>query len=278
VTFGTPSAAATTASFAPAGEAPADGVYVLKVTVSDGALSASDEVQVTVDPQGTVVHLPTPSLLVVGSTPVTASDQALYNRLIFMLGSVNPPTVVTSAMVTVADANGKVLVFVAPSADAVALGEKLRNIGPPIVVANSSTFASMALTEGSGSSGSLGAQTELTITNPTHPLAASLPAGTRVVTTEADSFGWGTPAASAVTVARTVGEPAEPLHSTIFGYEAGSAMAGTPATLAPERRVGLFLVFPPISIAPAPRIGASGLKTCGARNACAWPRRRRWRH
>ena len=46
VTFGNAALAVTTASFS------VDGVYVLRLTVSDGALSASDDVQVTVQPAG----------------------------------------------------------------------------------------------------------------------------------------------------------------------------------------------------------------------------------
>ena len=47
VTFGTPNAAATTATFS------ASGTYVLRLTASDSALSKSDEVTITVNPAGT---------------------------------------------------------------------------------------------------------------------------------------------------------------------------------------------------------------------------------
>jgi hypothetical protein len=46
VTFGTPTASTTTASFS----TNAKGIFVLRLTVSDGALSASDNVSVTVTP------------------------------------------------------------------------------------------------------------------------------------------------------------------------------------------------------------------------------------
>ena len=44
VTFANPNAAATTATFG------ADGIYVLRLTVSDGAVTVSDDVTVTVTP------------------------------------------------------------------------------------------------------------------------------------------------------------------------------------------------------------------------------------
>jgi hypothetical protein len=46
VTFGTPTAPTTTASFSTS----AKGTFVLRLTVSDGALTASDEVSVVVTP------------------------------------------------------------------------------------------------------------------------------------------------------------------------------------------------------------------------------------
>ncbi len=52
VTFGNASAAATTATFSAA------GTYVLLLTASDGALSGSDDVQVTVNPAAAVNHAP----------------------------------------------------------------------------------------------------------------------------------------------------------------------------------------------------------------------------
>ncbi len=53
VTFGTPTATTTTATFASA------GVYVLRLTASDGALSASDDVTVTVNPAAPTNQPPT---------------------------------------------------------------------------------------------------------------------------------------------------------------------------------------------------------------------------
>jgi RHS repeat-associated protein len=72
VTFGNATAAVTTASFSAA------GAYVLRLTVSDGALSASDDVQVTVNPPGTVVLVPS-AIDPTVATPIFESTRFIHD-------------------------------------------------------------------------------------------------------------------------------------------------------------------------------------------------------
>ncbi len=179
-----------------------------------------------------------PALLVTGSTTLTASDQAIRNRL---LGLGYPTTVATSAVVTSASTVGKTLVFIAPSASAAALGTKLRDVAVPVVTtgvvtSGASAFANMGLTGGTSGThfGTATGQTQVAVTNPSHPLGANL-SGLRTVVSATGSFLWGVPASSAdiaATLALDAGK------ATIFGYEAWDVMVGVSA---PERRVALWL-------------------------------------
>src|SRR5262249_59915450 len=84
--------------------------------------------------------------------------------------------------------------------------------------------------------GTVDGQTQLTIVNATHPLAAGL-SGTVGVAVDPIKMRWGLPGANAITIATAVGQPT---RATVFACEQGVTMAdGT--TLAPARRGGLFV-------------------------------------
>ncbi|MFN2493344.1 MAG: hypothetical protein ABR501_10735 [Pyrinomonadaceae bacterium] len=82
--------------------------------------------------------------------------------------------------------------------------------------------------------GTVTRQTQVKITNPTHPLAAGL-SGTVGVVMTSGTPSWGKPNANAASVATAATDTTKTL---IFGYATGSAM---PGLAAPARRVGLFL-------------------------------------
>lgn len=71
VSFGNPNAPATVASFS------ADGLYVLRLSASDSALSASDEVSITVNPRiqppSVAINSPADGSIITGRTPVVGT-------------------------------------------------------------------------------------------------------------------------------------------------------------------------------------------------------------
>ncbi len=77
VTFGNPAAVVTTGSFSQ------DGVYVLRLTVSDGSLSTTDDVQVTVNPEGSA-----PLFLPSAIDPTVATT--LFESTKFLYAGSNP--------------------------------------------------------------------------------------------------------------------------------------------------------------------------------------------
>lgn len=82
--------------------------------------------------------------------------------------------------------------------------------------------------------GTITKQTQVKITNATHPLAAGL-SGTVTVLNVSGTMSWGKPNANAVAIATAATDSTKTL---IFGYASGAAM---PGLTAPARRVGLFM-------------------------------------
>jgi hypothetical protein len=86
---------------------------------------------------------------------------------------------------------------------------------------------------GNSNAGTTTGQTQVKITQPTHPLAGGL-SGNQTVTTSS-TFSWGKPNANASAVATLVSDTTKII---IFGYVQGASM---PGLVAPGRRVGLFM-------------------------------------
>jgi hypothetical protein len=77
-------------------------------------------------------------------------------------------------------------------------------------------------------------QTQVTITNSSHPLAAGL-SGSVTVVSAGKIFDWGKPNANAISIATIAGDATK---TAIFAYEPGAVM---PGLTAPARRLGMFL-------------------------------------
>jgi hypothetical protein len=103
-----------------------------------------------------------------------------------------------------------------------------------VIVAEPELFDEMGMTTGAAAEGTVGSQTQITIVDGAHPLAAGF-SGDVDVTTEPATLSWGAPAAGAVVVARAAGSTT---RGTLFAYERGARMVGLNA---PARRVGFFL-------------------------------------
>ncbi len=143
---------------------------------------------------------------------------------------------ITDSLSTTADAAGKSLILIASSVTSSQVNTKFRDVAVPILNWESALFDDLAMTGLTAGTdfGTTGGQTDLVITNPSHPLAAGH-------TGQNDVFGvsgimsWGNPNANAARVASVVGSPDQ---AAIFAYETGAAMVGINA---PARRVGFFL-------------------------------------
>lgn len=170
-------------------------------------------------------------LYVAGSTTLNASDTALRNRLQTLGLTV---TVKAASTTTSADATGKALVVVSSTVTSGDVGSKFKSVATPVLNWESGIYDDMALTATGANLGTQGAQTQVSIATPSHPIAGGL-TGTQTVSSSS-TFSWGKPGAAAVKVANV---PSDATKSLIFTYEKGAALVdGTPA---PARRVGFFL-------------------------------------
>lgn len=200
------------------------GQYILSVRATD-----NDGASITT---GVVATVTSQVLFVTGSTTLNSSDTAVKTRLEALGSTV---TVKDAASATTADANGKALVVISSTVSPTSLGTKFRTVTVPVVIWESGSFNNMGMTGSTNKDfGTKTNQTQVSITNSTHPLAAGL-SGTVTVVSSGKTFDWGKPNANAISVATVVGDTAK---TTIFGYETGAVM---PGLTAPARRVGLFL-------------------------------------
>ena len=193
---------------------------------------ASDNEGATTNSTDVTIKVVSPALFVAGSTTLNSSDAALKTRLEALNYTV---TVKDGASVTAADANGQAVVIISSTVTPSTVGTKFRMVAVPVVTWESGLFTNMGMTGGTNKDfGTITRQTQITITNPAHPLAAGL-SGNVTVVTVSGTLDWGKPNANASAVATVVGDSAK---TVIFGYTRGAVM---PGLTAPERRVGLFM-------------------------------------
>jgi hypothetical protein len=182
---------------------------------------------------------PRNALLVVGSATLNTGDSAARTRLqnlgytvtVKAAGSNN------NSSVKATDADGKALVLISSTVTPANVVNKLRNIPVAVIDWEFDILDDMGMTglvSGTDFGTSSTTQTQLTISSPTHQMAAGL-SGTQTVATTATNFTWGKPNTNAARVAALTNDAT---RFVIFGYDAGAAMPGVEA---PARRVGLFL-------------------------------------
>ncbi len=171
------------------------------------------------------------ALLVVGDLTLGAGDAAMKTRL---AGRRLTVVVRKDSALVATDVAGKSLVVVSSTVTSSAVAVKLRATAIPVLVWESALFDNYGLV----ANGALGAQSNQTkvalVAAAGDPMAAGL-TGTQTVTTAAQAFSWGKPAAAAAVVARLTGDATK---AVIFRYEKGAALVGLSA---PGRRAALFL-------------------------------------
>jgi len=170
------------------------------------------------------------AIFVVGAFPPAGGDQAGAARLASL--GFHVEFLLDRAALPPATRAGD-LVLVSSSASAQRVGDKLRHLKVPVVVAQPEIYDDMAMTahDKGASQGALDVETVLDVVDTGHPLAAGL-RGPVAVVLQAAPFSWGVPAATGVTIATAQGRP------VIFAYEEGARMEGRSA--APARRIGWF--------------------------------------
>jgi RHS repeat-associated protein len=173
-----------------------------------------------------------PALFVVGNTTLSTSDLLVKNRL-EALGFVL--TTKSAASSVSADASGKSLVVISASVIASDVMNKFRTSAVPVVTWEFAVWHNLGLVASNTTTdrNTISSQTQVKITNPTHPLAARR-SGTVTVTAAASGFYWGKALASAIKVGE---QPANATQGFIFAYEQGAALQNLTA---PARRVALF--------------------------------------
>jgi Bacterial TSP3 repeat len=220
VTFANANALDTTATFSAAGG------YTLRLTVSDGALSATDDV--------VVLALPSKDVLFVTSLPLTADSTLAKARLEGLGFTVDA----RDGNVPASAATGKALIVISWRVDETLLTNRFRTTAVPAVVWESAIYGYMGMT-GTTSGTNFGVVSpnpgQLAIALPTHPLAAGL-SGTQTASTTSGGWGWGVPSANAFKVATL---PTDATKAAVFAYETGHTMVGLTA---PARRVGFFVL------------------------------------
>jgi len=168
-------------------------------------------------------------LVVADPAALQAGETEIKDRLETQGATV---TLADDNTVTVADADSSDAVLVSQGVSSSAVNTKLNNTTTGVVVWKPSLYDDLGLTASAG--GTLAAQTQLDIVDPTHPIADGL-TGTVTVYDPAKKVTHGTPAATAAVVADTAGAGTE---AVIFTYNEGDTLANS--TTAAGRRVGFY--------------------------------------
>lgn len=172
------------------------------------------------------------ALLVVGNTTLSAGDAALRTRL----ENLGYAVTTRDDNGASAAAAGKSVIVISESVEtATGIGEVFANVAVPLVTSESGIYNALKLTGPTLDTdyGTVAGQTQVTIVDPSHPLAAGL-SGTVTVGSAAQPLDWGVPSASAKRVATIAGQAG---RAAIFGYDSGAGMVGMNA---PARRVAWF--------------------------------------
>ena len=182
---------------------------------------------------------PRNALLVVGSATLNTGDAAARTRLqnLGFTVTVKAAGSTTNTAVKPTDADGKTLVVLSSTVTPANVTNKFRNVAVPVIDWEFDILDDMGmtgLTSGTDYGTTSTTQTQLSVTDASHPLAAGL-SGTAAVATTATNFTWGKPNTNAARVAALTSDAT---RFSVFGYEAGAAMPGLEA---PARRVALFL-------------------------------------
>ena len=144
-------------------------------------------------------------------------------------------TVRNQTQAVTGDAYGKSLVIISNSVTSGNVNTKFRNVPLPVLNWEPSLFDDLQMTGLTSGThyGDQSGQTQVSVVNTGHPLAAGL-SGNVQTTANPQLYFWGVPAASADVVATIVGDPG---RAALFGYEEGDLMVGL---VAPARRAGFF--------------------------------------
>jgi hypothetical protein len=173
----------------------------------------------------------------VGSATLNTGDSAAKTRLENLGFTVTVKAAGTNNnAVNTSDAYGKALVVVSSTVTPANVGTKFRNIPIPVVNWEFDLLDDFGMTGPTSGTdyGTTASQTQMTITNATHPMAANL-SGTVTAVSAASTFTWGKPNANSIKIAA---QTTDSTKAVIFGYDADVAMTGLDA---PARRVSIFL-------------------------------------
>ena len=206
------------------------GVYTLELSADDTEFFVSDTVTVTVTDSSPIKSI----LFVSGSAAGNASDQILIARLEQQGHQVQvvDDDVVTSSLAVDSD-----LVLISSSVSSGKVGNKLTGVAVPVINWEAFIFDDLGMT-GDQSGVDFGSnlnETQIEVTNNSHPLAAGL-SGLTAVTNISHKTHWGMPGANAINIAHIAGDPS---RSTVFAYEAGDILENNMVAL--SRRVGLYM-------------------------------------
>ncbi len=204
----------------------------LVVAINEGGESSESNI-VTAVP---IAPATLPALFVVGNTSLSTSDTAIKTRLEALGYAL---TIKSASASTTADAVGKALVFISASVSPSGVNTKFRDVAVPVICCEHGIYDDMGMTTAPTSQhGSQSGQTQLTIVDAGHPMAAGFPSGNVIILTTGRPLTWGKPSTSAARIATLVSDSTK---FVIFGYEIGATMPVTPPGIAPARRVGFFL-------------------------------------
>lgn len=224
VTYSDVSDPATSVTFSAPGE------YVLTLSASDGALSATDTVTVSVnDP------LVSPAVLFVGgyANPEEGTGDRVAITHLEQQGFVVYSAAGTA--VTTREANGMSLVIVSGTIIGSQVNTKFADVTVPVLTWEPEIYTDLGMTlDAAGSDGRTSNQNHIVMTGD-HTLTAGLSGDTKVVTYN-QYISWGIPGGDAIVAAHVYGDITK---ATIFGYEKGGLLPV--GTLAPAKRVGLYL-------------------------------------
>lgn len=172
------------------------------------------------------------ALFLTTATP-TAGDNAVQARLVQLGFNV---TRVTDTASTSADANGKDLILVSSSVGSGNISTKFTASAVPLICGEQAIYDELGLDANNAGGATLAGQTQISIVDCTHPLAAGLPNGlSTVLTAPGPVVLLGTPVASAQIVARGTDG-----RASIFAVETGAPLHPARIASAPARRVGIF--------------------------------------